>query len=222
MASFGNSFAPLSFAEFLNHQELNNIQHDMLNIRHFAGPAMSSGRTASLPMLSRPPAYQPKRSYSDQVKNGQNRDTYILKGLVDKWFVHNVYNDKGQVIFRTGSSSLGLSLDKWQLSQRDQALLSLPIPIKEWDDVAWNGEAVWVKRHIFPNGDMEQSFDQGWTWATWTPSNINPWHAAYPRTMPLEDKQRPRQAMASSSKPTHYKLGQKPMKGDFTKTNPWN
>src|SRR6266576_4119354 len=78
MASSRNSFSPLSFAEFLNQQELNNIQHDMLNIRQFAGPAMSSERTA----------YQPKRSYSDQVKNGQTRETYIPKGLVDKWFVH--------------------------------------------------------------------------------------------------------------------------------------
>jgi len=95
MASSRNSFSPLSFAEFLNQQELNNIQHDMLNIRQFAGPAMSSERTASLPMLSRPLAYQPKRSYSEQVKNGQTRETYILKGLVDKWFIHNVYNDKG-------------------------------------------------------------------------------------------------------------------------------
>ncbi len=194
----------------------------MLNIRQFSGPAMSSERTASLPMLSQPPAYQPKRSYSDQVKKGQTWETYIPQGLVDKWFVHNVYNDKGRVMFRTRTSCSDQSLNKWQLSQKDQALLSLPIPIKEWDYVAWNGEAVWVKHRIFPNGDMEQSFDQGWTWATWTPSNINPWHVAYPRTMPLEDKWRPNQARASTSKPSHYKLGQKPMKGDFTKANPWN
>src|SRR6266550_4046477 len=207
MASSRNSFSPLSFAEFLNQQELNNIQHDMLNIRQFAGPAMSSERTASLPMLSRPPAYQLKRSYSDQVKNGQTRETYIPQRLVDRWIVHNVYNDKGQVMFRTRTSCSDQLPNKWQLSRKDQALLSLPIPIKEWDNVAWNGEAVWVKHHIFPNGDMEQSFDQGWTWATWNPLNINPWHAAYPHTVPLEDRWRPNQARASSSKPSHcYEL----------------
>ncbi len=222
MASSRNSFSPLSFAEFLNQQELNNIQHDMLNIRQFAGPAMSSERTASLPMLSRPPAYQPKRSYSDQVKNGQTQETYIPQGLVDRWIIHNVYNDKGRVMFQTGTSCSDQLPNKWQLSWKDQALLSLPIPIKEWDDVAWNSEAVWVKHHIFPNGDMEQSFDQGWTWAQWTPSNINPWHAAYPCTVPLDNRRRSKQAMTSSLKPTHYKLGQKPMKGDFTKANPWN
>src|SRR6266566_9303843 len=123
MASFENSFSPLSFAEFLNRQELNNIQHDMLNIRHFAGPAMSSGRTASLPMLSRPPAYQPKRSYSDQVKNGQNRDTYIPEGLVDKWITHNVYNDKGRLMFRTGSTPSAQLPLRWQLDHKAQTLL---------------------------------------------------------------------------------------------------
>ncbi len=189
MASSRNSFSPLSFAEFLNQQELNNIQHDMLNIRQFAGLAMSStGRTASLPMLSRPLAYQPKRSYSDQVRKGQRRDTYIPEGLVDKWIVHNVYNDKGRLMFRMGSTPSDQLPTRWQLTHKDQALLSLPIPIKEWDDVAWNGEAVWVKRRIFPNGDMEQSFNQGFTWAAWTPSNINPWHAAYPCIMPLDEK----------------------------------
>ncbi len=223
MASRGNSFSPLSFAEFLNQQELNKIQQDMLNTRQFAGPAMSStGRTASLPMLSRPPAYQPKRSYSDRVSNGQKRDTYIPEGLVDKWITHNVYNNKGRLMFRTGESQSAQLPSRWQLDHKAQALLSLPVPIKEWDDVAWNGEAVWVKRRIFPNGDMEQSFDQGWIWKPWTPSNINPWHAAYPRIMPLEEKRRPNQAKASMSKPSHFKLGTKPMKGDFTKAAPWN
>ncbi len=206
MASRRNSFSPLSFAEFLNQQELNEIQQDMLNIRQFAGPAMSSmGRTASLPMLSRPPAYQPKRSYSDRVTNGQKRDTYIPEGLVDKWITHNdnVYNNKGRLMFQTGESHSAQLPSRWQLDHKAQALLSLPVPIKEWDDVAWN-------------------VDQGWIWKPWTPSNINPWHVAYPRIMPLEEKRRPNQAKASTSKPSHYKLGQKPMKGDFTKATPWN
>ncbi|KAF8330486.1 hypothetical protein F5887DRAFT_1081651 [Amanita rubescens] len=105
-------------------------------------------------------------------------------------------------------------------------------PIRIWDDVTLSG--TWVHRRIFPNGDMEESFDQGWTWKQWTPININPWHATYPRIVPIENHWRrnmeklacPHVPWAHSSKatkssPSSYKPGTEPLRPNFTKGKPW-
>ena len=210
--AFTNSFS--SFAQFLDDVEraetltqdgwvlLQEQQRRARNEQPF-GPALPT-RASTLPMTSRPPAYQPKRSYSETAQNLRSADPWKQPIQTGDWIPWEwIKDERGRPSFRTGSYRSLMTEKDWIMEQKHRELLREKRPIRTWDDVTFGG--VWVTRRIFPNGDMEESFDQGWTWKQWCPISINPWHAAYPRVRPIEQHlQRAMKTLASHAPKKAY------------------
>jgi hypothetical protein len=138
------------------------------------GPAMQRARTTP---MCQPPKKKPVRSWSDHAMGLNHKQwTYPVK---EKPHWNPVTKNWNQATWP----------GDWDMCPQDYELLCTPRAIRVWDDVDYN-LGRWVTRRIFPNGDMQQSTDQGWTWRPWTPIHINPWHAAYPRRIPLDHSMR--------------------------------
>ena len=203
--AFNNAYSYLTLDQFFeNSRPVTNFGR---NRAQYRGPA--PGRSHTLPMCN-PPAPKPVRSYSQCASTLNSKKPWENRS--QKYMFWD--QEKGCWLPQTEPHN-------WVMGPKEKELLYTPKAIRQWDDFDYRKKC-WVTWRIYSNGDMEESLDQGWTWKNWCPININPWKAAYPPTIPIDQSQIRQmeklwfvEAWANRTDPK-YKMGQ-----NFTKGKPW-